>query len=285
MKPNELTREVIGSAIEVHRELGPGKHETAYERALAYELRLRSIPHEVQKPVPVIYKEVHLECGYRLDLLVADTVVIEVKSVELVHPIHRAQVLTYLKLGDWKLSLLLNFNVAVLKDGIERLVLGFEESPRETAETRCAQRIPDEAVLPQFHSSCQGSRPEVEALARQIIAAAAEVHRELGIGLLPSAYQACLAYELRLRGLEFEQKCALALGYKGMDLTENDTLDFLVGGRVVVKIICAKESQALHRSELLSQLRLGSCNLGLLINFNVTNFSDGVHRLVYTPAN
>jgi GxxExxY protein len=139
MKPNELTREIIGAAIEVHRELGPGKPEAAYERALAHELGLRALPHQVQKPVPVMYKGVKLECGYRLDLLVANTVVVEVKSVEVVNPVHRAQVLTYLRLGGWKLSLLLNFNVAVLKEGIDRLVLGLEEEIRETADTRWTQ--------------------------------------------------------------------------------------------------------------------------------------------------
>src|SRR5438128_11048274 len=116
MKPNELTREIIGAAIEVHRELGPGKPETAYETALTHELTLRRIPHQTQKPVPVVYKGVKLDCGYRLDALVAETVVVEAKAVELVHPVHRAQTLTYLRLGGWKLALLLNFHVAVLKD-------------------------------------------------------------------------------------------------------------------------------------------------------------------------
>ena len=100
MEPNQLTREIIGSVIEVHRELGPGKPEIAYETALARELGLRGLAHQVQKPVPVIYKGVKLECGYHLDVLVAYTVVVEVKSVECVIPVHRSQVLTYLKLGS-----------------------------------------------------------------------------------------------------------------------------------------------------------------------------------------
>jgi GxxExxY protein len=94
MRPNDLTHEIIGGAIEVHRELGPGKPEAAYVAALAHELRLRGLPHQVQKPVPLVYKGVKLECGYRLDLLVSDTVVLEVKSVECVIPVHRAQTIT-----------------------------------------------------------------------------------------------------------------------------------------------------------------------------------------------
>src|SRR5436190_8089404 len=99
MKPNELTRQIIGAAIEVHRELGPGKPEAAYEGALARELALRGIAHQAQKPVPIVYKGVKLECGYRLDVLVGNTVVVEAKSVGLIHPVNRAQVITYLKLG------------------------------------------------------------------------------------------------------------------------------------------------------------------------------------------
>ena len=123
MKPNELTREIIGAAIEVHRDLGPGKPEAAYEAALVHELTLRQIPHQPQKALPVVYKEMKLDCGYRVDALVANTVVVEAKSVETTHPIHRAQGLTYLKLGGWPICLLLNFNVRLLKDGVKRRIL------------------------------------------------------------------------------------------------------------------------------------------------------------------
>ncbi len=140
MKPNEITGAVIGAAIEVHRELGPDKKEAAYERALCWELGLRGIPHRAQVPVPVVYKGVKLDCGYRLDVLAMDIVVTEAKSVELLHPIHKAQVLTHLRLGGWQLGLLINFNVAVLKNGISRLVLGLEEHGLKKAETRRAQR-------------------------------------------------------------------------------------------------------------------------------------------------
>lgn len=128
MKVNEITREIIGAAIEVCRALGPGKAEAAYEEAVSHELTLRGIAHRRQKPVPVIYKRIKLRCGYRLDLLVAEMVVGEIKAVETVMPVHCAQTLTYLKLGGWKLALLLNFNVAMMKEGVRRLVLRLGEN-------------------------------------------------------------------------------------------------------------------------------------------------------------
>jgi GxxExxY protein len=123
MERNRITEQIIGAAIEVHRALGPGLLESAYEECLCHELRLRGVAFERQRPLPVEYKGTKLDCGYRLDLLVADVVVVEIKAVESIEPIHEAQLLTYLKLGGWKLGLLINFNVPVLKDGIRRRVL------------------------------------------------------------------------------------------------------------------------------------------------------------------
>lgn len=282
MKPNEITHAIIGAAIEVHRELGPGKAEAAYESALAHELSLRGLFHRVQVPVPVVYKGVKLECGYRLDILVADGVVVEIKAVEFLSPIHRAQVLTYLKLGGWKLALLLNFNVAVLKEGIERLVLGLEEVGRETAATRWTQRGNTLAasITPSLHSLTDCGDVETERLAREILASAKEVHCELGPGLLPSAYEICLCHGLRVRGVPFGRKRSLALSYKGIDLPETDEVELIVGERVVVKPRALMEIQPVHEAELLSQLRLGGWGLGLLINFNTINFAEGVRRLV-----
>ena len=127
MKVNQITETIIGAAIEVHRVLGPGLLESSYEECLCRELTLRRLPFERQRPLSVEYKGVRLDCGYRLDVLVADTVVVEVKAVEKVLPIHEAQLLTYLKLGGWKVGLLVNFNVPVLKRGIRRCVLNLEE--------------------------------------------------------------------------------------------------------------------------------------------------------------
>jgi len=123
MNENDLSKLIIGAAIEVHRQLGPGLLESAYEECLAYELSQRHIPFERQKPIPVLYKEVRLDCGFKLDLLVNDLVIVELKAVDKLAPIHEAQTLTYLKLTGCKLGLLLNFNVIRLRDGIKRLVL------------------------------------------------------------------------------------------------------------------------------------------------------------------
>ena len=118
-----LSREIIGAAIEVHRTLGPGLLEGAYEECLCRELALRGIPFQRQLAQPVEYKGVKLDCGYRLDLLVGERIVVEIKAVEALHPIHTAQLLTYLKLSGHRVGLLLNFHSAVLKDGIKRLAL------------------------------------------------------------------------------------------------------------------------------------------------------------------
>jgi len=133
---NQITQQIIGAAIEVHRQLGPGLLESSYRECLGRELLLRNIPFEREKPLPLEYKGIHLGCGYRLDLLVAGSVVVEVKAIEALAPIHEAQVLTYLRIGGWRLGLLINFNVAVLKNGIRRRILGFETEqatvPEET---------------------------------------------------------------------------------------------------------------------------------------------------------
>jgi len=118
----QTTGEIIGAAIEVHRELGPGLLESSYEICLARELELRGISFEFEKPLPLEYKGVRLDCGYRLDLLVSGAVIVEVKSVATLAPIHEAQLLTYLKLTGVKVGLLINFNVVVLKSGLKRLV-------------------------------------------------------------------------------------------------------------------------------------------------------------------
>jgi len=124
---NEITRAIIGAAIEVHRQLGPGLLESSYRECLCRELLLRGIDFEREKPLPLEYKGIHLGCGYRVDLLVANSVVVEIKSVEALAPIHEAQLLTYLRIGGWRLGLLINFNVAVLKSGIRRRILSYEE--------------------------------------------------------------------------------------------------------------------------------------------------------------
>jgi GxxExxY protein len=119
---DELSSRVIGCALEVHRGLGPGLLESTYERCLAYELQTSGIPFELQKSMPVVYKGVQLDCGYRVDLLVDGELIVELKAATVIDPIHEAQILTYLKLAQVKTGLLINFNVPRLKEGIRRFV-------------------------------------------------------------------------------------------------------------------------------------------------------------------
>jgi len=127
MRINQMTQTIIGAAIEVHRHLGPGLLESAYEAALCRELALQRVAYQRQKRLALTYKGITLPQSYRLDLVVESAVVVEVKAVETVLPIHEAQLLTYLKLGGYHVGLLLNFNVSQLRDGIVRKVLGFTE--------------------------------------------------------------------------------------------------------------------------------------------------------------
>ena len=124
---NKLTDVVISSAVEVHRALGPGLLESTYEMCLARELSIRQIEFERQKPIPVLYKGVTLDCGYRADLVVDGRLLVGIKSVDALAAIHEAQLLSYLKLGGWQIGLLINFNVQLLKSGIRRRVLNLEE--------------------------------------------------------------------------------------------------------------------------------------------------------------
>jgi GxxExxY protein len=121
--PEDGTKEIIAAALEVHRRLGPGLLESAYEECLCYELEIRGIRYCRQKNLPVVYKGKKLDCGYRLDVVVNDLILLELKSVEKLLPIHEAQLLTYLKLSGMRTGLLINFNELLLKDGIKRIVL------------------------------------------------------------------------------------------------------------------------------------------------------------------
>jgi len=123
MEFDDLSNRVIGCAIEVHRELGPGLLESAYEQCLAHELRRNSIAFQLQHPQPVKYKDIQLDCGYQIDILVENKLILELKSVEKIMGIHEAQLLTYMKLADVRIGLLINFNNTQLKDGIKRFVL------------------------------------------------------------------------------------------------------------------------------------------------------------------
>jgi len=124
---NKITEKIINGAISVHRELGPGLLESAYEACLVYELTSQNLKVERQKSLPLRYRGIQLDCGYRLDLFVEESIIVEIKAIEKLEPIHEAQLLSYLKLSKCPVGLLINFNVKVLKDGIRRLVNQFKE--------------------------------------------------------------------------------------------------------------------------------------------------------------
>jgi len=126
MDTNDLTHEIIGAAIEVHRRLGPGLLETVYRKCLAYELRKRAFEVLEEHPVPVVYDEVHQECGFRADLLVGQRVIVEVKAKSEIHPIDRVQTLSHMRLMNLRVGLLINFHVEKLVDGISRIINGYE---------------------------------------------------------------------------------------------------------------------------------------------------------------
>ena len=127
MEINQLSGKIIGAAIEVHKALGPGLLESAYEKCLCHELKLRRVSFDNQKPLPLVFKGEKLDCGYRLDIVVENAIILELKSCEKIEPIHKAQLLTYLKLSGLQLGLLLNFNVPVMRDGIARMVNDLKE--------------------------------------------------------------------------------------------------------------------------------------------------------------
>ena len=122
MKNNELTEKIIGAAIEVHRTLGPGLLESAYQECLSFELISRGLQVEKEKSLPIVYKEIKLDHGYRIDLLVENKIVLELKTVEFLTDVHSAQILTYLKLGNYPLGLLINFHTNLLKNGLKRFI-------------------------------------------------------------------------------------------------------------------------------------------------------------------
>lgn len=136
MRVNDITDSIITGAIAVHRALGPGLIESVYEACLEYELRRAGLRLERQKAFPVQYRGVAIDCGYRIDLVVEGCVVVELKVVDQLHPVHHAQLLMYLKLTGCPVGLLINFNVALLKDGVRRVVLGYKGPPPRTPRLR-----------------------------------------------------------------------------------------------------------------------------------------------------
>ena len=259
---NRLSGAVIAAAIAVHREHGPGLDEPVYELFLRAQLRASGIPHLFQHPLPLVYKGVHLDCGYRMDLLVEGELIVEAKSVEVIHPAHEAQLLTYLRLARKELGLLMNFDVPILTEGIRRRVWTASETPPPPW-----QMTPDA-----IH--------DFEPLSGDILSASVEVHRQLGCGLLRSAYEECLCHELSLRGLRFQREQPLPLKFLDVEIPSATKVPLIVEGQIPVECLSVAELQPLHTARLLSRIRQGKWRSGLLINFNARNLSKGVKRVV-----
>lgn len=206
---------------------------------------------------------------------------VELKSVEFVLPIHRAQLLTYLRLSGTQLGLLLNFNVALLKQGIERMVHNFDEGRISTAEEQRTQRW-EEPGAPAILAAVPSVRADEETnrLTEAILGAAIEVHRVLGPGLLRSAYEACLCHELSRRGVMFELAREVRLTYRGVALPRPTKVEILVGGRIPLKVLSVDAAQPVHEAQLLGQLRLGGWQYGILLNFNAPALAQGIRRCV-----
>jgi len=135
MTENEIARQIVDAAYKIHRALGPGLLESAYQAILVYELQKRGLRIEAEKQVPVTYESVHLDIGFRADLIVEDKVIVELKSVEQIAPVHKKQLLTYLRLADKRLGLLINFGAPLIKDGITRIANHLEEDPPTTSSS------------------------------------------------------------------------------------------------------------------------------------------------------
>lgn len=255
---NVLTGRVIGGAIAVHRALGPGVDEAAYEEALSIKLRNLGLAHERQKPLPIFYKGLRLDCGYRLDLLVEGQLPVELKAVEITLPIHEAQLLTYMKMGGHQLGLLINFDVALLKDGVRRFVLS-----DPTADTTVPPRVLPDGL----------SDSSVE-----LLTAAVEVHQALGAGLLRSAYEECLCMELIWRNIRFERRCHVPLRFEDQELLHGAKIPLVIEDKVPVYCVSVSHLAPVHEARVLACLSQTQWPCGFLVNFG--NRSLEVRRLI-----
>tara|TARA_R110002049_G_scaffold66551_2_gene173782 strand:- start:95 stop:934 length:840 start_codon:yes stop_codon:yes gene_type:complete len=255
----DLTKRVIGAAITVHRAFGPGLDEADYEQALHLELLDLGVEHKCQVPLPLIYKGVRLDCGYRMDLIVEDRLLLELKVVNGLHSLHEAQLLTYLRLSKIELGLLMNFNVLMLRDGIVRRAhtVGSASSPLIS--------------LPPRHG--------FDALSEEVLAAALEVQHVLGNGLLRGTYEACLAHELALRGIKVERGLPAKLLYREQILHSNKLIPLLVDGRLMIACHCVSELGPLQLARDRSLLKAAGADVGLSINFHSDSLATEIRRI------
>lgn len=267
MRPNDITREIIGSAIDVHREIGPGQDEVLYEDALEVAPRSRGPSFRRQHGLPVQYKGVKLDCGFRPDFVVENTVVVEAKAVEAGHPVFGSQVRTYQRLGGWPLGLLLNFNVPVMKEGVSRFIV--EPVEFRTANDSDARETPTRST---------------DDLVEEVIKAAIEVHRLLGPGLLQSVYSACFRHELATAAFRFEQHRKIEAAFQGERLTHPAELELVVEGKVLAGIRTIPQVLPVHEAQLRSQMRLGKLPVSLLLNFHADRLGNDLKRFGSLPT-
>lgn len=256
---SNLSGELIAAAIAVHREFGPGLNEEDYERALSVELSARGIEHECQVPLPLIYKGTHLDCGYRMDLVIARQLLVELKAVEKLHPVHEAQLLTYLRLSGIKLGLLINFAAMMLRDGVVRRANSgvFARNPRRDP--------PREAAL--------------DPLSFEVIDAAIEAQHVLGSGLLRSAYEAALEHELRLRGIKVERRLPTNLIYREQLIPSTKEVPMLVDGHLMISCVCVKAVEPIMLARQRSLLKAAHVETGLCLNFHAESMATEIKRI------
>ena len=258
---NQLTGTIIGAAIDVHRQLGPDLDEAAYEEALNLKLNQLGVMNRRQVPMPLTYKGVRLDCGYRLDILVEERLPLELKAVVETLSVHEAQLLTYQRVGRFPLGLLINFNVPVLKQGIHRSV-----------ETRVW--TPPDATSAEIDSV-----KAFDTISANVVLAAVEVHRHIGPGMLASSYLACLCHELSLRQLTFEKEKQLPILFDGKPLSVHAEVPLVVENELPVFPMSADSISPLHVSTALARLRQGAWRQGLILNFNSTTMLEGMKRV------
>jgi GxxExxY protein len=255
---SELTKQVIAAAIAVHREFGPGLDEADYERALHLELLAMGIEHQCQVPLSLLYKNTKLDCGYRMDLLVAGWLLLELKAVEKLHPLHEAQLITYLRLAQLKLGLIMNFGSLLLRDGILRRANSSPPMSKLYAPREEFQAMDD--------------------LSRVVMDAAFEVQHLLGTGLLRSAYVAALEHELKLRGLKVELRLPVNLLYREQLIPSAKELPMIVEGKLMVACVCVRGIEPIHLARQKSLLRASGAEVGLCLNFHADSMAAEVRR-------
>jgi len=254
---NQLTGAVIGAAIDVHRELGPGKCESAYEKAISIRLNELGVSHCCQKRIPIVYRDQLVDCDLRVDLFVDGRLPVELKVVESLLPIHEAQLLTYMRLEAQRLGLLINFHVTTLTEGIKRRVL---------------------TAVPEI-SDAEIDRRGFDALSGRIFGAVAMVYLTMGRGLLRSVYHACLCQEFRLSELPFSADHGYDLSYRNLSLGLQENVPILVDGRVPLFIGSSREITDVQQATLYSCLKQGGWDYGFIVNFNAPSLGQGVRRI------